>query len=70
MITNKVISPKGHNRDVRHYEFDIKGKSMMYNSGDCMSIYAHNNVDNVTKFLDRISLSPNDVISLSRTDGV
>jgi sulfite reductase alpha subunit-like flavoprotein len=41
---NKLISPKTHNRDVRHYEFDIKGqKPMMYASGDCMAIYPHNN---------------------------
>lgn len=43
MVTNKRISPKEHKRDVRHYDFDIKGtKNMMYGSGDCMSIFAHN----------------------------
>ena len=42
MIENRKLSPAGYNRDVRHYEFDIKDKSMNYGSGDCMSIFAHN----------------------------
>jgi sulfite reductase alpha subunit-like flavoprotein len=52
MVTNKLISPKEHKRDVRHYEFDIKGKNMNYGSGDCMAIYAHNKPEDVTKLLD------------------
>lgn len=67
---NKLISPKTHNRDVRHYEFDIKGqKPMMYASGDCMAIYPHNNEEQVIKFLDSIKLNPNTLLKLSRTDG-
>lgn len=40
---NERMSPADYERDVRHYEFDTKDLGLYYGSGDCFSIFPHNN---------------------------
>jgi sulfite reductase (NADPH) flavoprotein alpha-component len=69
MLENRKLSPKGYNRDVRHYEFDIKDKKMGYGSGDCLSIFSHNKKNDVWQFLDKIGVNPNSTLDISTKDG-
>jgi len=68
-LTNRKLSPAGYERDVRHYEFDIKDKNMPYGSGDCMSIFAHNDRNKVWGFLDKIGINPNNILNIEKKDG-
>lgn len=42
-MENKLLTPKDYDRDVRHYEFDLKNTGITYNIGDCLAIYPNNN---------------------------
>lgn len=42
MTTNRLLSPEGYDRDVRHYELDTTNKGLFYGSGDCLSIFPKN----------------------------
>lgn len=53
LLKNRRLSPDGYNRDVRHYEFDIRGKNMAYGSGDCLSVVAHNKRDKTWDFFEQ-----------------
>merc|ERR1712045_103065 len=59
--TNKLLSPEGYERDIRHYEFDTVGTGVGYEVGDSLGVYAHNNDDNVRDFLDFYGLLEDDI---------
>ena len=42
VLKNRLMSPVGYERDVRHYEFGLKGKNMGYGTGDCLGVFPHN----------------------------
>jgi sulfite reductase alpha subunit-like flavoprotein len=42
---------------------------MGYGTGDVLGIWAHNNEEEVGKFLKSIDLDPNAVLNLKRNDG-
>jgi len=63
------MSRVGYNRDVRHYEFNVKGMQMPYGTGDCLGIWAHNVPDKVAGFLKDINLDGNTILTLKRNDG-
>merc|ERR1719197_805453 len=52
MKTNKLLSPEGYERDIRHYEFNIKDTGVGYEVGDSLGVYAHNTPENVSELLN------------------
>lgn len=36
LVKNVVLTPPDYDRDIRHYEFDLKGTGMTYSPGDCL----------------------------------
>ena len=49
METSRPLTPGG--RDVRHYEFNIKGTGLTYDAGDALAIFSTNGADRVDEFL-------------------
>ena len=47
MVTNRLLTPDDYDRDIRHYEFDLKDSGMSYSVGDCLGIYPHNDKQEV-----------------------
>lgn len=70
VLDNRLISPVGHDRDVRHYEWDLTGlKGMSYGTGDCLGVWARNEEADVNAWLKSVNLDPNTVLNLQRNDG-
>mmetsp|Transcript_3677 Transcript_3677/g.2194 ORF Transcript_3677/g.2194 Transcript_3677/m.2194 type:complete len:106 (-) Transcript_3677:376-693(-) len=60
MIENTLMTPKGYDRDIRHYVFDINGRNMEYETGDILAIYPRNNKESVLQFLDKVGINANE----------
>ncbi|XP_064607290.1 pyruvate:ferredoxin oxidoreductase-like [Liolophura sinensis] len=69
MTKNVVLTPPDYDRDIRHYEFDLKESGMQYAIGECLGIYPHNNIDEVINFLAECNIGPDNVITLEDTTG-
>ncbi|CAH1775312.1 unnamed protein product [Owenia fusiformis] len=67
MPINMLLSPPDYDRDIRHYEFDLKGLNMPYGVGECLGIYPHNDPKQVDQFLQDYGMSPNAVVQLEDT---
>jgi len=68
LIENKLLTPEGYDRDVRHYVFDLKDKNIKYNVGDCLGIFPYNDSNEVDHLLDRIKLKGEDVLDVIKND--
>ena len=64
MTKNIVLTPPDYDRDIRHYEFDLKGSGMSYNVGDCLGVYPHNHRDLVGEFCEDYGIRPDALLSL------
>ena len=64
METSRPLTPGG--RDVRHYEFNIKGTGLTYDAGDALAIFSTNGADRVDEFLSWYGLDRDDVISIEK----
>eukprot|EP00493_Phyllostaurus_siculus_P025548 UN25892 len=62
MKTNKLLSPDGYERDIRHYEFNIKDSGVGYEVGDSLGVYAHNMPENVSELLNFMGLHHDDIL--------
>ena len=51
LAVNKVVNPPGHDRDIRHFEINLKDTGVSYNCGDSMGIYPWNAEERVDEFL-------------------
>lgn len=51
MTMNRVLTPPDYDRDIRHYEFDLKDTGITYGVGDCLGIYPHNDRQEVRKLI-------------------
>ena len=60
-----VLTPPDYDRDIRHYEFDLKGSGMTYSAGDCLGVYPHNHRELVGEFCQDYGISPNALLSLA-----
>ena len=69
LTKNIVLTPPDYDRDIRHYEFDLKGSGMSYSPGDCLGIYAHNHQDLVNEFCEDYGISPNSILQLEDLQG-
>jgi len=67
MTKNVVLTPTDYDRDIRHYEFDLRGTGISYSQGDCLGIYPHNNRDEVLQWCDEFGIDPNSVLRLKDT---
>jgi len=49
LLTNKLLTPESadYDRDIRHYEFKIKGTNVSYKTGDSLAVWPRNPVDKV-----------------------
>jgi homodimeric pyruvate:ferredoxin (flavodoxin) oxidoreductase len=65
MTKNVVLTPPDYDRDIRHYEFDLRGLGMSYSPGDCLGIYPHNNKNEVLRWCAEYGLDPSSVLKLS-----
>jgi len=69
MKTNKLLSPEGYERDIRHYEFNIKDTGVTYEVGDSLGVYANNNPEFVSDFLSFYGLKHDDILEIEdKTD--
>eukprot|EP00494_Astrolonche_serrata_P030728 UN30996 len=64
MSKNMLLSPEGYERDIRHYEFEIKGTGVNYEVGDSLGVYANNPPELTQDFLQFYGLYPDDIIEL------
>ena len=64
METSRPLTPGG--RDVRHYEFNIKGTGLTYDAGDALAIFSTNGADRVDDFLSWYGMARDDVISIEK----
>lgn len=64
MTKNVVLTPPDYDRDIRHYEFDLKNSGMHYSVGDCLGIYPHNARELVDGFCDEYGISPESVLTV------
>eukprot|EP00492_Amphilonche_elongata_P000058 TRINITY_DN101_c0_g1_i6.p1 TRINITY_DN101_c0_g1~~TRINITY_DN101_c0_g1_i6.p1 ORF type:complete len:304 (-),score=113.16 TRINITY_DN101_c0_g1_i6:27-938(-) len=62
MKTNKLLSPEDYERDIRHYEFDIKDSGVGYEVGDSLGVYANNTPEGVSEFLNFMGLQHDDIL--------
>ena len=62
--TSRPLTPGG--RDVRHYEFNIKGTGLSYDAGDALAIFSTNGADRVDEFLEWYGMSRGDVVSIEK----
>jgi pyruvate/2-oxoacid:ferredoxin oxidoreductase beta subunit/flavodoxin len=69
MVKNQLLTPVEYDRDIRHYEFDLKGSGMSYSVGDCLGIYPHNARELVDNFCSEYGLSPESILSVEDTQG-
>jgi sulfite reductase alpha subunit-like flavoprotein len=67
MTKNQLLTPAEYDRDIRHYEFDLKGSGMNYSVGDCLGIYPHNAKELVDEFCTDYDLSPDSILCLEDT---
>jgi sulfite reductase alpha subunit-like flavoprotein/Pyruvate/2-oxoacid:ferredoxin oxidoreductase gamma subunit/ferredoxin len=63
--TSRPLTPGG--RDVRHYEFNIKGTGLSYEAGDALAVFSTNGADRVDEFLDWYGLHRSDIVSVTGT---
>jgi pyruvate dehydrogenase (NADP+) len=64
LLTNKLLTPEGYDRDIRHYEFDISKTGWDYSVGDVMAIYPKNDIQKVHELLDKIEINPHGSIEM------
>lgn len=64
MKTNKLLSPDGYERDIRHYEFNIKDTGVAYEVGDSLGVYAHNSSEQVSELLNFMGLHHDDILHI------
>lgn len=52
MLKNELLTPEfmAYDRDIRHYEFLIKGTNMSYNTGDSLAIWPRNSAEKAHEF--------------------
>lgn len=58
--TSRPLTPGG--RDVRHYEFNIKGTGLSYEAGDALAVFSTNGADRVDAFLDWCTPPPSPLL--------
>jgi hypothetical protein len=39
LVKNVLLTPPDYDRDIRHYEFDLKGTGISYSQGDCLGLW-------------------------------
>jgi sulfite reductase alpha subunit-like flavoprotein len=66
---NKRITPMKYDRDIRHMEFDIKGKNMNYAIGDCLAIFGQNDPAMVGDFLGFMGMDGTQVATVAPVSG-
>eukprot|EP00823_Brevimastigomonas_motovehiculus_P005654 TRINITY_DN41_c0_g3_i1.p1 TRINITY_DN41_c0_g3~~TRINITY_DN41_c0_g3_i1.p1 ORF type:complete len:1886 (+),score=463.20 TRINITY_DN41_c0_g3_i1:37-5694(+) len=66
---NTRITPLKYDRDIRHMEFDIKGKNMNYAIGDCLAIYGKNDSALLSDFLKFYGLEGDQVLQINPVSG-
>ncbi|XP_013418498.1 uncharacterized protein LOC106179427 isoform X2 [Lingula anatina] len=69
LTKNVLLTPPDYDRDIRHYEFDLKGSGMTYSIGECLGIYPHNNPEEVNQFLGDCGINPEHTVTLEDTSG-
>uniref|UniRef100_A0A6A7FYI8 pyruvate dehydrogenase (NADP(+)) n=3 Tax=Hirondellea gigas TaxID=1518452 RepID=A0A6A7FYI8_9CRUS len=60
----ELLTPESYDRDIRHYEFNLKDSGISFELGDTLGVYPHNNETNVGEFLEKYGIAPDTVISL------
>ena len=66
LMKNERLTPEDHDRNIRHFEFNLKDTDWSYSSGDVLAIYPHNNQDEISNFLDSMEIKPTDILQLDK----
>ena len=64
LVKVKLLTPPNYDRDIRHFEFDLKGLGMSYEVGDSLGIWPTNPRKDVESFLNSTGLFPEDLIEI------
>eukprot|EP01012_Entosiphon_sulcatum_P043939 TRINITY_DN583_c0_g2_i1.p1 TRINITY_DN583_c0_g2~~TRINITY_DN583_c0_g2_i1.p1 ORF type:complete len:1924 (-),score=325.54 TRINITY_DN583_c0_g2_i1:205-5187(-) len=62
LVKSVRMSPENHDRDIRHYEFDLKSSGIAYGLGDSLGVYPWNNDNDVAAFMDWYGVKPTDMV--------
>lgn len=66
LTQNKQLTKEGYDRDVRHYIFDITGKNIKYQVGDCLAIHPRNSASDVAELLEALNVKGDQVIEIEK----
>ena len=54
---NELVTPKDYDRDVRNYDFSMKGTDLAYEVGDCLAVLPQNPKEEVEKCLEIMNIN-------------
>lgn len=71
LCESTLLTPEclGYERDIRHYEVDIKDTSVSYKTGDSLAVWPRNNVQQIMKFCAMMNLDPGLQLRVVPLDG-
>lgn len=65
---NTLLTRKGYDRNIRHYEIDIQNENLKYEVGDCFSILPQNSDKDVLELLNYMKLNPDQIVDISKRE--
>ena len=68
-VAHRLLTPKGYDRDIRHYEFDIRGTGLKYNCGDALAVFPHNDPKLVEEFCRFLKLDAKSELNVAAKPG-
>ena len=69
MTRSRLMTPVNYDRDIRHFEFDLKGLGMGYELGDSLGIWPRNAPRDVERALHYFGVRADDVLQLEDVTG-
>lgn len=69
MNVNEEKMPPDSDRDIRHYEVNLAGTGVTYNTGDSMGVYPFNAESKVLEFLEWYGADPDTALSIEDPSG-
>ena len=62
ILSKRLLSRSGSNKETMHYEIDISGSDISYNAGDCFGFMPVNNDNVISEILRLLKKSGNELI--------
>jgi sulfite reductase (NADPH) flavoprotein alpha-component len=65
---NKRLTPTSYDRNIFHIEFDLTGTGLTYEIGEALGIHAHNDPEDVNRFIAAYGLNASDLVQVPSKD--